>query len=413
MAKIEDEHVKIWSSRRTMIRGALYTARAAAAVRGKFGGDGSPDSTGAAAKNAVLLTAFAVAAGAATIRIGGRAALLSVLGLDFMADSGIKGSLDGGLDFVQNAGVYKYLLFAAGWLASKTLCADFLSVILALISGILFGGVVEGAAASVVCATLASVVGFQLARTQLRDRVIEQVEKRPALRAVERAVSKGGFKTVLTLRLAPLLPIPLGAYNYVYGVTSLSLGEFTAGTFLGSIKPYLLDSYLGVFGKSLVDGGGGGGGGNDAVLLGTFAVAVLIGTLASELAGRTWDELSAEASSSGGGDGDAAAAPLRWNEMMGIARDELPPPVRQWDDKTSAAEGLIWGVVQEEWERLQRNRSGGEEEEEEPPPPCPPPLTAAGGVDMGVYIAESWAFNGALFRALGEYSDPAKAPEPQ
>jgi hypothetical protein len=31
------------------------------------------------------------------------------------------------------------------------------------------------------------------------------------------AVAARRFKTVLTLRLAPLLPIPLGAYSYVYG----------------------------------------------------------------------------------------------------------------------------------------------------------------------------------------------------
>lgn len=41
-----------------------------------------------------------------------------------------------------------------------------------------------------------------------------QLEKRPALRALEKVVSEEGFKTVVTLRLAPVLPIPLGAYNY-------------------------------------------------------------------------------------------------------------------------------------------------------------------------------------------------------
>jgi uncharacterized membrane protein YdjX (TVP38/TMEM64 family) len=41
-------------------------------------------------------------------------------------------------------------------------------------------------------ATAASVAGFQLARTQLREKVSEEVQKRPALRAVERAVVKEG-----------------------------------------------------------------------------------------------------------------------------------------------------------------------------------------------------------------------------
>jgi hypothetical protein len=55
-------------------------------------------------------------------------------------------------------------------------------------------------------------------------------------------------------------------------VTSLSLPAFVGGTMLGSVKPYLLDSYLGVFGKSLVDAASSGAdaagsGTSDAVLL--------------------------------------------------------------------------------------------------------------------------------------------------
>lgn len=50
-----------------------------------------------------------------------------------------------------------------------------------------------------------------------------QLEKRPALRALEKVVSEEGFKTVVTLRLAPVLPIPLGAYNYGRMITSTYL----------------------------------------------------------------------------------------------------------------------------------------------------------------------------------------------
>jgi hypothetical protein len=133
---------------------------------------------------------------------------------------------------------------------------------------------------------------------------------------------------VLTLRLAPLLPIPLGAYNYVYGITTLSVTDFAAGTFLGSIKPYLLDSYLGVFGKSVIDDSADGS--SDAVLLATFAIVVLIGTLASQIAGRTWDEINSEmkgsdyaAAIAAGESPDAALAAaeqqeLGWLDMLGV-----------------------------------------------------------------------------------------------
>eukprot|EP00957_Ditylum_brightwellii_P176945 13478277-Ditylum_brightwellii.AAC.1 len=42
-------------------------------------------------------------------------------------------------------------------------------------------------------------------------------------------------------------------YNYVYGVTNVPYLNFAGGIFLVSLKPYLLDSYLGYFGKTVVD----------------------------------------------------------------------------------------------------------------------------------------------------------------
>lgn len=73
-------------------------------------------------------------------------------------------------------------------------------------------------------------------------------------RGLARVVERDAFKTVFVLRLSPILPLPLGAYNYIYGVANVSAAAFIPATFLGSLKPYLLDSYLGVFSKSLIDG---------------------------------------------------------------------------------------------------------------------------------------------------------------
>lgn len=61
---------------------------------------------------------------------------------------------------------------------AKTFCLDFLSIVLAFASGVIFGGVVQGALVSTACATIASGLGFQLARTKLRTQVETQVRKR-------------------------------------------------------------------------------------------------------------------------------------------------------------------------------------------------------------------------------------------
>ncbi|CAM9780082.1 unnamed protein product [Laminaria digitata] len=238
-------HEEVWQSRRGMARATLSAAKALQGARGSLAGhpDASEEGNLAAdGKGALVVSAVGLAVAAATLRVGGRAALISALGLDFAEDLGVKDNLDSFLAFFGDLGPIRYGYFLGGWVVAKTFCLDFLSIVLALGSGVVFGGVVQGALMSTLCATIASGLGFQLARTTLQSQVEEQLEKRPALRALEKVVSEEGFKTVVTLRLAPVLPIPLGAYNYVYGATSLKLPVFLSGMFVGSLKPYLLDS---------------------------------------------------------------------------------------------------------------------------------------------------------------------------
>ena len=63
---------------------------------------------------------------------------------------------------------------------------------------------------------------------------------------------------------------------------------------MGSLKPYFLDSYLGYFGKSLVDGTANDGGMQDYLLIGVLGVSVLVGVFASQLAAETWDAVQRE-----------------------------------------------------------------------------------------------------------------------
>jgi uncharacterized membrane protein YdjX (TVP38/TMEM64 family) len=133
-----------------------------------------------------------------------------------------------------------YLIFLFAWFAAKALCIDFAGIALAFSSGILFHGLVPGVIASVSCSSLGCLGVFLISRYLLRDRAREQIDKRPILRAIDRACSTKGFQTVFTLRLSPVLPIPIGAYNYIYGASSVSVIDFLAGTSLGAIKPYLL-----------------------------------------------------------------------------------------------------------------------------------------------------------------------------
>ena len=94
------------------------------------------------------------------------------------------------------------------------------------------------------------------------------------------------FVTVLVLRLAPLLPVPIGAYNYLYGATDLALADFAPAMFLGSLKPYAFDSYLGVVAKTVVDDAAAQtptSSISDPVLIAAFAFFLAVGVVASEV----------------------------------------------------------------------------------------------------------------------------------
>lgn len=161
----------------------------------------------------------------------------------------------------------------------------------------MFGGVLQGAVASAGAATVGSLIAFSMAKldTPVRKKALEVLEDYPSLRGIEKVVAKDGLRAILTLRLAPVLPIPIGMYNYIYGVTNVPALDFAGGIFLGSLKPYLLDSYLGFFGKSVVDGSiAEGTSWQDVILLVALGVSVLIGVFASQLAAETWDSVLEE-----------------------------------------------------------------------------------------------------------------------
>lgn len=220
----EESRLKILTDRRKTIRGILKAAEGTKNYRLQNGyvpeineETGKPEKSDA--QTAITITAFVVAAGAVALRIGGRAALVSALGLDFATENPeLRDGLDNVLNYASTIGTEAELgLFILAWTAVKVFCFDAGGVVLALASGILFGGVWQGAVVSAFSATVGSSVAFGMAKldTPVRKKALEVVEEYPSLRGIEKVVAKDGLKAILTLRLAPVLPIPIGLYNYV------------------------------------------------------------------------------------------------------------------------------------------------------------------------------------------------------
>src|SRR5439155_8152758 len=111
----------------------------------------------------------------------------------------------------------------------------------------LAAGVIYGVAGGVAIVSPSSVLGatvcFLLGRTVLRKSVEQKVAANPKFAAIERAVSKNGFKIVLLTRLSPVFPFT--ALNYGLGLTTVKLRDYVLASFLGMLPGTLLYVYLG------------------------------------------------------------------------------------------------------------------------------------------------------------------------
>lgn len=128
-------------------------------------------------------------------------------------------------------------------------------------------------------ATLGATLAFQLGRTILRDQVEAQLAERPRFAAVDRAVERKGFSTVLLMRLSPLFPFNLT--NYALGLTSLRLRDYTLASLLGMAPGVLMFTFIGSSLSEVGQLGTGASGHNHPALfwtglLSTVAVTVLL-----------------------------------------------------------------------------------------------------------------------------------------
>lgn len=417
----EEQRLKILKARRNQIRSTLKSAENLRNYRLKndlvpeLDQDGKPVKSDG--KVALTFTAFVIAAGAVALRVGGRAALISAVGLDFMTDNPeLKSNLDQVLTTAETMDpATKLFLFTAAWTAVKCLLFDAGGVVLALASGILFGGVWEGAVISAAAATFGSSVAFGLAKmdTPVRKKALELLEEYPSLRGIEKVVARDGLKAILTLRLAPVLPIPLGMYTYIYGVTNVGFLPFAGGIFLGSLKPYLLDSYLGYFGKTLVDGTSDAGGMQDVILLVALGASVLIGVFASQLASETWDSVLQEVEDEkkakvADGVEEEESGDDVMKEVLGI---KLPEWMVGFQYSMQDADERVRDIVAIEYHAKVWNFT---EDEGGPPadidpatfPQSPEIRDANQGIDIGASVCDGLVLSPILFEAFLKFADP-------
>lgn len=167
----------IWTSRRKIIRSTLkpivrrqVERKKTAMVKALNNPDKDTSNVEKSKKKptGLLVSAFFIAVSATVLRLGGRTAFVQMLGLDFVTGSGIKTQVNDFVGYFQSLGdVSQFAAFFFAWLAAKAFCIDAATIVLALSSGVLFGGIFEGTAVSVICSSTASLCVFFLSRSLL------------------------------------------------------------------------------------------------------------------------------------------------------------------------------------------------------------------------------------------------------
>lgn len=114
------------------------------------------------------------------------------------------------------------------------------ALVLTISGGILFG-VLVGAGASVIGATLGAVIVFLIARTACGEYLMRRAG--PVVERVAQGFRADAFSYLLFLRLVPLFPFFV--VNLVPAISGVRLAPFVAATFLGIIPATLAFAFVG------------------------------------------------------------------------------------------------------------------------------------------------------------------------
>ncbi len=104
----------------------------------------------------------------------------------------------------------------------------------------------------IVGATIGAACAFLISRHFVTDNAKRLIEGHPRSEAIYKAVSGGGWKVVLLLRLSPIMPFSV--LNYVLGATELRFWSFVSATIAGIIPAVALYVYVGALGKAAIAG---------------------------------------------------------------------------------------------------------------------------------------------------------------
>jgi uncharacterized membrane protein YdjX (TVP38/TMEM64 family) len=143
------------------------------------------------------------------------------------------------LEWIHQLGAMGAIAFIAVYILATI--AFLPASVLTLGAGIVFD-VVWGSVYVLIGATLGATFAFLVGRYLIRSWVQHKINSNPKFVAIDKAVTKQGFKIVFLTRLSPLLPFNL--LNYAFGVTGVTLRDYVFAS-VGMIPGTIMYVYLG------------------------------------------------------------------------------------------------------------------------------------------------------------------------
>lgn len=153
---------------------------------------------------------------------------------------GLQGLGKSGLDAVGTLGPWSAVVLIGCYIVGAILFIP--GLILTLGAGAIFG-VVKGCIIASVGSTLGATSAFMVGRYFLRHRMARRWEGNALFAAMDRAVTKDGWKIVGLTRLSPIFPYVL--LNYAFALTRISVREYVVASWLGMMPATALYAYLG------------------------------------------------------------------------------------------------------------------------------------------------------------------------
>ncbi|MBE7385385.1 MAG: TVP38/TMEM64 family protein [Leptolyngbya sp. SIO1E4] len=125
--------------------------------------------------------------------------------------------------------------------------------LLVIVGGAKFG-LWWGSLWSLIGATVGAIAAFWVARYLLKNWFRNRFSKHRAFRQIDKVMDTHSFNCVLAVRFAPLSPFNL--VNFLFGLTSVSVGAYAIGTLIGIAPGTVAYTWIGLAGLEAIQGEG-------------------------------------------------------------------------------------------------------------------------------------------------------------